>query len=84
MATATEPDTIFLRVPPQLKSLIVARVDELNKSKPLGAPDLTINQFAIGILAAVFNNEPKQPGKAVRGPQTALKLKKPAGKKARK
>lgn len=56
MATVdeTETETLFLRLPPQLKAVLVETVGHMNAERMPGSPMHTINSVAAGILWAFF------------------------------
>ena len=53
--TEAETETLFLRLPPQLKAVLVETVGHMNAERVPGSPLHTINSVAIGILWTFFN-----------------------------
>lgn len=77
-------EVIFVRCPPELKAAIELQVESLNKSRPLGDPEITVNSFVLGCLWTLFDHQAVNGHEAAETKKKAAKVAKVARKARRK
>lgn len=73
MANTATTVQLILRIPPELREVLHATVEGMNKSRRIGEPEHSINSFVQGCIAEVLqpdiandNGRARRPRKAVR------------------